>query len=352
MGFLKLPTKSTKQDIRIDVRQSDEEREVYSSDISLPHIENEKRGLRLHVLPRLRQYRSWKPLTQEPYFLLPVCLASIGVVLSLQILLLRSQRDNGIIFASDINSLPAGQTFCYLYLPTIVSLTLGFTWTWIDLDIRRLQPFWQLSRLEGASGKDSILLEYPVDFVAFIPFKALRKRHWPVFFASLAVVLITWGLTPLQSAIFATETVIRNSTHAAAVSKEFLSLADQGSLLTSSYTQSCYSIAWQNETLPPFMSRDAMLAPFGFTETPPVIEKSETWTAHTRMYSVDITCHYAHFVDGWWVSNNGCRYMTVTPPTVRPGQYESTYVGYWYEESMDEYLSQYCGQQNNGTFLL
>lgn len=102
--------------------------------------------------------------------------ASIGLVVLLQVLLARSQRDDGIIFAPDVNKLPPGQTFCYLYLPTLISLLLSFTWTWIDVDVKRLQPFWQLSRVGGARGKDSILLHYPFDFVATVPFKAIRQR--------------------------------------------------------------------------------------------------------------------------------------------------------------------------------
>lgn len=102
--------------------------------------------------------------------------ASLGLVVLLQVFLSRSERDGGIIFAANINSLPPGQTFCYLYLPTTVSLLLSFTWTWIDLDIKRLQPYWQLSRKGGARGNDSVLLHYPFDFVASVPLKAIRRQ--------------------------------------------------------------------------------------------------------------------------------------------------------------------------------
>jgi hypothetical protein len=80
-----------------------------------------------------------------------------------------------------IDDLPLRQTFCYLYLPTIVSLILSFVWTWIDLDIKRLEPFVQLSHPDGALGRDSVLLHYPFDFVAFVPFAAIRRRYnsWP-----------------------------------------------------------------------------------------------------------------------------------------------------------------------------
>jgi hypothetical protein len=121
--------------------------------------------------------KQWKPLTQKACFLLPTILASGALIAVLQVYLERSNRDTGILFASRIDSLPLAQTFSYLYMPTIVSLILSFIWTWIDLDIKRLQPYVQLSRRHGALGNDSILLHYPFDFVAFVPFAAIRRKY-------------------------------------------------------------------------------------------------------------------------------------------------------------------------------
>jgi hypothetical protein len=124
-----------------------------------------------------RAKRPWKPLTQKAYFLVPTILASGALIAILQIYLDRSNRDSGILFAPKIDELPLRQTFCYLYLPTIVSLILSFVWTWIDLDIKRLEPFVQLSRSNGALGRDSVLLHYPFDFVALVPYAAARRRY-------------------------------------------------------------------------------------------------------------------------------------------------------------------------------
>jgi hypothetical protein len=121
--------------------------------------------------------KPWKPLTHKAYFLLPTILVSGALVAVLQIYLERSHRDTGILFASSINDLPLNQKFPYLYLPTIVSLVLSFAWAWLDLDVRRLQPFIELSKKRGARGADSLLLHYPFDFVAFVPFTAAKRRY-------------------------------------------------------------------------------------------------------------------------------------------------------------------------------
>ena len=90
---------------------------------------------------------------------------------------MRSKRDGGILFASNVNDLPLKHTFAYKYLPTIIAVLYGFLWTWIDVDVRRLEPFYQLSQESGSSGKQSVLLNYPVDFLASVPVKAFKNRY-------------------------------------------------------------------------------------------------------------------------------------------------------------------------------
>lgn len=104
-------------------------------------------------------------------------LISMILVVFLQLLLLQSQKNGGIIFATNANSLPLKTTFPYLYLPTIIAVVYGFLWNWIDLDVRRIEPFLQLAKKEGATGQESLLLHYPVDFLASVPIKALKQRY-------------------------------------------------------------------------------------------------------------------------------------------------------------------------------
>jgi hypothetical protein len=105
-----------------------------------------------------------------------VILISLILIVVLQLLLRKSQSNGGILFTPNINSLPLSTAFPYLYLPTILAVFYGFLWAWIDLDIRRLEPYFQLSKNEGATGRESLLLHYPVDFLASVPFKALKFR--------------------------------------------------------------------------------------------------------------------------------------------------------------------------------
>lgn len=48
--------------------------------------------------------------------------------------------------------------------------------SWVDLDVKRLEPWFQLSNEGGATAEQSLLLQYPFDFLPFIPFTAFRRK--------------------------------------------------------------------------------------------------------------------------------------------------------------------------------
>ena len=119
--------------------------------------------------------QAWKPVTLKAPFLLSIMLASSALIVMLQYLLISSQRNNGIIFSANINELPLNRSFAYLYLPTVIAVIYSFLWSWVDLDAKRLEPFFQLSQDGGASAKESLLLQYQFDTIALVPLKAIRR---------------------------------------------------------------------------------------------------------------------------------------------------------------------------------
>ncbi|CAC9888211.1 unnamed protein product [Aureobasidium pullulans] len=137
-------------------------------------------------------------------------LATISTIIILQSLLYKSQTQGGILFAPSIDELPLSVAFGYRYAPTIIAVIYGFLWSWIDHDTKRMEPYFQLCSPGGASAEEILLLQYPIDFIAFVPFRAARRKHWSIFSAASASIIVSWTLVPLQAAIFATE----NQTHA------------------------------------------------------------------------------------------------------------------------------------------
>ncbi|KAF7568719.1 repeatdomain containing protein [Pyrenophora tritici-repentis] len=263
--------------------------------------------------------KTWKPAAlRTPVLILTIaiCWSLIAV---LQFLLHKSQHDSGIIFAPRISDLPISRTFLYLYFPTVLSVIFSMYWAWIDLDTKRMEPYYQLSKDEGALGKDSLLLQYPFDFLPLVPMKAARDRHWPVFWASIAVVLVTWGLVPTQAGIFSVKQVTRTTNATFAFSNSSVPSVEQARTLTLRYAQSTYGIAALNETLPPFMARNYTLRPFAQTGASLDADASgktpnrSTWTAATTMYFMDLYCeNVSHKADNsedvFFVSNSGCNF--------------------------------------------
>ena len=142
--------------------------------------------------------KTFLPVTHKAPLLLTVSAGCIVLLVLLEVLSRKNARDGGIMFAKNGGSLAPGQEFIYLYLPTIIAVIGSMIWSWIDLDVKRLGSFFQLSKPDGASGSDSVLLSYPVDFLAFVPITAARRRHYTVVAAGVAMCLIFWVITPLQ----------------------------------------------------------------------------------------------------------------------------------------------------------
>ncbi len=270
---------------------------------------------------------------------LAICWSLIAV---LQYFLSKSQRDQGVIFAPSISDLPLRRTFIYQYFPTIVAVIFSIYWAWIDLETKRMEPYYQLSKENGALGKDSLLLHYPFDFIPLVPLNALRSRyvcifgvhrfgfrsfnslyvrhllifcrHWPVFWASLTVLVVTWGLVPVQAGIFTTRTITQSTTIPFQRSTTFVPANEQLTNLTIQFTQTTYEVAVLNEKLTRYMARNYTVAPI--RPSPKAVSSAApngNWTAPTTMYSLDLSCEPAavDYVDDvlhWANSTDGCQW--------------------------------------------
>lgn len=92
------------------------------------------------------------------------------------------------------------QFFCWKYMATIIAVTYGVLWQIVDFEVKRLEPYYQLSRPEGALAAESLNRDYPTCWPILAPFKALRYRQWAVVYSS-TIYLIAAPLVPvLQSA--------------------------------------------------------------------------------------------------------------------------------------------------------
>lgn len=102
-------------------------------------------------------------------------LVSFAIIAVIEYLARESQKYGGLLL-SPTDEGSTRVTFCTQYAPTIVAVLYSLTFTWIDLDIRRIQPWLELSRPQGAPAGSTLLLDYPFEFLAFIPLRAWKKK--------------------------------------------------------------------------------------------------------------------------------------------------------------------------------
>ena len=120
--------------------------------------------------------RPWKPRTLGLGALISFGVFTSSLAVLLGTLRWQNTRYGALFFASTVDGFTFSEVFLYRYLPTIIVVLYGLAWSWIDLDIKRLEPWFQLAQNGGASAEKSLLLQYPVDFMPLVPFKAAKAR--------------------------------------------------------------------------------------------------------------------------------------------------------------------------------
>ena len=119
--------------------------------------------------------KPWRPLTLRAPAIMASLLTTVALVALIEYINKISIQQKGLFFAGRAEDFPVGVVFCYRYLPQIVVVVLGVGWAAVDLDVKRLEPYFQLSKPGGATASSSVFLHYPFEFIAFVPINAARK---------------------------------------------------------------------------------------------------------------------------------------------------------------------------------
>ncbi|KAH6666832.1 hypothetical protein B0J14DRAFT_677485 [Halenospora varia] len=321
-------------------------------------------------------HRSWKPKTLQAPILGSFIALSLGFIVLLEILSFISSRPSnggGLAFAHDIDGISLGATWGYLYFPTILAVIYSIIWSWIDLDVKRLEPWFQLSAKGGATSRDSVELQYPFDLLPFIPWNAFRRksvdlfhsltsiRHWGVFFSGTIMLMVFWIITPLQSAIFTTSEAIRSIPIQFNVTSQLLDVRNQSQLLDNNFMNTAYAISWLNQSLPAFAAADYVVP--SFRPANPAQGKlswSGIYHATIDAYSTNLTCSPAKFyipnvnTKAYTFDNGvGCVVPSVPLPAASDAQPNALLYVPWYPDPhLDWYLeTTSCPRDFQSTFL-
>lgn len=229
---------------------------------------------------------------------------SVDLVGVLGILQWENARHGALFFASTTDGFSFMENFLHRYFPTIIIVLYGMAFSWIGLDNKRLEPWFQLARNGGAEAEKSVLLQYPVDFLSFVPFKAAKLRS--VMLLSLNRKLTTFlqangqSLAPqqswflsvgaLQNGIFGNGVIAVPSVTSLRTTNSFLPLNEQSARLGMNILNTAYSLLWLRQDMSPFTTPEYTLAPFEVSQTVNVASSNQTLSSETVLYGTDLIC--------------------------------------------------------------
>jgi hypothetical protein len=298
----------------------------------------------------------WKPLSLSPLILIAVITLTVLIAAAIEVLAQESKTEGGLALSASQEAMPVYAKLSYLYGPNIVAVLYSLIWNWIDLDTKRMQPWFELSKPSGATAENSLFLDYPYDFVAFVPWKAARRRHWPVFLSGTTMMIVFWAITPLQSAILGTGTVMRTERVRISQRSGLVPVEQQEALLDPRVLNTGYAVGWLGQPFPPFMTADYAVLPFWVDDDAAPDKVSSSLTASTTMLSTELHCWTAevfpttpevtntfHFLNG-----QGCNTSIALNTFKDP---KMLYVGYYSSPYSDFSLgsSGSCPESSNAT---
>ncbi|SCV34078.1 uncharacterized protein FFFS_04190 [Fusarium fujikuroi] len=298
------------------------------------------------VSPEEKDYRTkgWKPLSLSRPILLAVIALTILLAIAVETITQRSAAQGGLALSVSLEDMPNYARFSYLYAPTVVAVLYSMIWSWIDLDVKRMQPWLELSKPNGATAEDSLFLDYQYDFVGSVPIKAAKRKHWPAFFGGTAMILVLWLLTPLQSTLLGTEVVSKSESTTIGNRTQLIPLKDQLPRLGPEILNIGYSIGWLGQPFPPFTAPNYTLLPFYIDNDPTPSKVHSNWTAETTMLSTELDCWPAIMEQKRpkseasfnFLSGKGCNTTVIFPTNAN---YTMYYIGYHSSAYSDRWIA-------------
>ncbi|MCJ1480431.1 hypothetical protein MMC06_000586 [Schaereria dolodes] len=99
--------------------------------------------------------------------------------------------------------------FLYSFLPSLLGMILFILWQPIDIYFRALQPFANLSRPNGATAENSLLLNYASELPFLVTFKAALAGHYKVAWVSF-ISILSLTLPILSGGIFTAQFFVKS----------------------------------------------------------------------------------------------------------------------------------------------
>ncbi|KAI1265987.1 hypothetical protein F5Y18DRAFT_384188 [Xylariaceae sp. FL1019] len=232
---------------------------------------------------------TWMPWTMKPPALSTLIILSLSIAVLLEVLARRAATEGGLALSQSVDSLPGTVRYATAYLPTAIAILYAILWSLVDVDAKRIQPWLEVSRSGGSTAENSLLLDYPFQFLALVPYKAFKQGHWPVFYISSIGMLISWLITPLQSSIFSVGVITLSQPVPVSTPNPLVDITDQPSLIDANVLNTAFAITWLDQPYPSSTTASYALLPFESYEVPPFATNVHL-TSWTWQLKTDLSC--------------------------------------------------------------
>lgn len=142
---------------------------------------------------------NWKPVSMRWPYLFMLILLSVtlgGLTESLY----QSSTKTPLVTFNTPQEIKPGTYFVVKFLPTILAVLYGVLWQVTDLEVRRLEAYYQLSKKDGATAAETLNVDYITNISFLRPIYAYRLRHYAVMVSSMASLLAVSAVPTLISA--------------------------------------------------------------------------------------------------------------------------------------------------------
>lgn len=170
------------------------------------YVDGEGVAKKSYFFPIDPEQPAWRPLSMRwPWMTLLVFIALALASLQEFLCQLSMRREKmkppqGILTFTRAKDLTLWEYFAWKYMPTVVLLSYGVMWQVVDFEVKRLEPYYQLSKRTGATARDSLNQDYLTFLSYLVPLKAVRAKQWAVVYSSMATLLAGSVVPVLQSA--------------------------------------------------------------------------------------------------------------------------------------------------------
>jgi len=156
-----------------------------------------------YFYPRDPEQPNWRPFSMRSAYITILAVVSLVLAGVQEYLCQKSgileKKGSGLIPYNKVAEISMSQFFCWKYLPTLVTVAYGVLWQVTDYEVKRLEPYYQLSQPAGNTAEKSLTLDYVTMWSYFVPFKAGKYRHWTVLVSAIGTILATTAVPSLQS---------------------------------------------------------------------------------------------------------------------------------------------------------